>query len=42
MDYRLDWDDFAAAAALAEMIADEEAERIRIEQEQDDTELTNE
>lgn len=30
----LDWDDFAAAAALAELIADDEAERIRLETDQ--------
>lgn len=37
----MDWDDFAAAAALAELIADDEAERLRLEaDQQDDTELS--
>jgi hypothetical protein len=34
----MDWNDLAAAAVLAEMIADDEAELIRLEMEQEQEE----
>jgi hypothetical protein len=41
MDYEPDWEEMAAMAALAEMIADDEAERIRLEMDQERQEEEN-